>query len=588
MYPMTTPSRMVLSLNGIWDFCLDTDVRMEGEWSVQRLLCPLPMPVPSSYNDLYEGRAFRNHIGEVIYQRSFSLPPMGDHQTVLLHFSSVTHAARVFVNGQELGTHKGGFLPFAFELDRAALRDENVLTVAVSTIVDDSTLPVGRLEWRQGAQGMENVLQDLANFDFFNYTGIQRPVSLLIVPKNRITDIEVSGDDQGRLSYCVKTNAEGSCKAELISPTGDVLLTLEGFTGKAKIENAALWSPASPALYGLRVTFEGASGRDVYTESFGFRTVTIRDCHICLNGDPVYLKGFGKHEDTPVNGRGLNEAYNVKDIALIKWIHANSFRTSHYPYSEEMLRLCDREGILVIDESPAVGLHTGFTAVGLLGGVPNGTWRKLRTAEHHREVIRDMLARDKNHPCVIMWSVANEPASEEEGAREYFEPLIRLVKELDSQRRSVTVVTYGGAMPETCRVAPLLDVLVLNRYYGWYDLEGDLPAAAAALKNELERYHALYPDKPIMLGEYGADCVASLHDATPTLFSEEYQADMLEVYGETLDQLPYITGEHVWNFADFMTCENIKRVQGNKKGVFTRERKPKLAAHVLRKRWENK
>lgn len=588
MYPMMTPSRMVLSLNGIWDFCLDTDVDMEGDWSAKRLPSPLAMPVPSSYNDLYEGRAFRDHIGVVIYQRRFSLPPVGEHQTVLLHFASVTHAAKVFVNGQEVGTHKGGFLPFAFELDKAALREENVLTVAVSTIVDDSTLPVGRLERRQGAQGTENVLQNLANFDFFNYTGIQRPVSLVVVPKKRLTDIEVSGDDQGRFSYCVKANGDGSCKVELISPSGEVLLAREGFTGKAKIENAALWSPASPALYSLRVTFDGEAGRDVYTENFGFRTVSIRDCRIWLNGEPIYLKGFGKHEDTPINGRGLNEAYNVKDIALIKWIHANSFRTSHYPYSEEMLRLCDREGILVIDEVPAVGLHTGFTAVGLLGGAPNGTWKKLRTAEHHREVLRDMLARDKNHPCVIMWSVANEPASEEVGAREYFEPLIRMVKELDSQARPVTVVTYGGATPETCRVAPLLDVLVVNRYYGWYELEGDLPAAAAALKNELERYHTLYPDKPIMLGEYGADSIAGLHDATPTLFSEEYQADMLEIYGETLDQLPYITGEHVWNFADFMTCENIKRVQGNKKGVFTRDRKPKLAAHVLRRRWKDK
>jgi len=579
---------MVLSLDGIWDFCFDQDVRMEGDWSAKKLPSPLAMPVPSSYNDLYEGREFRDHIGELIYQRSFSLPPVGEHQAVLLHFASVTHAARVFVNGREIGTHKGGFLPFEFELDKAMLRDENLLTVAVSTIVDDSTLPVGRLERRQGARGTEPVLQNLANFDFFNYTGIQRPVSLLIVPKDRITDITVSGDDQGRLTYGVKASGEGACRAELIAPDGGVVMALDGFAGEAKIENAALWSPASPALYGLRVTFEGASGQDVYTEPFGFRTVSIRDCHICLNGEPVYLKGFGKHEDTPVNGRGLNEAYNVKDIALLKWIGANSFRASHYPYSEEMLRLCDREGILVIDEVPAVGLHTGFTAVGLLGGAPNGTWKKLRTAEHHRDVIRDMIARDKNHPCVIMWSVANEPASEEEGAREYFEPLIRLARELDGQRRPVTVVTYGGATPETCKVAPLLDVLVLNRYYGWYELEGDLPAAAAALKNELERYHALYPDKPVMLGEYGADSVAGLHDATPTLFSEEYQADMLEIYGETLDQLPYITGEHVWNFADFMTCENIKRVQGNKKGVFTRDRKPKLAAHLLRRRWRGK
>ena len=95
-------------------------------------------------------------------------------------------------------------------------------------------------------------------------------------------------------------------------------------------------------------------------------------------------------------------AYNVKDIALLKWIGANSFRTSHYPYCEEMLRLCDREGILVIDEAPAVGLHTGFSATGMLGGKPEGTWSQLKTAGHHREVLRDMVERDKNHPCVCL------------------------------------------------------------------------------------------------------------------------------------------------------------------------------------------
>ena len=104
---------------------------------------------------------------------------------------------------------------------------------------------------------------------------------------------------------------------------------------------------------------------------FGFREVSIRDCRIHLNGKPVYLKGFGKHEDSPVHGRGFDMAYNVKDIGLLKWIGANSFRTSHYPYCEEMLQLCDREGILVIDEAPAVGLNAGFTATGLLGGNPN-------------------------------------------------------------------------------------------------------------------------------------------------------------------------------------------------------------------------
>ncbi len=300
---------------------------------------------------------------------------------------------------------------------------------------------------------------------------------------------------------------------------------------------------------------------------------------------PVYLKGFGKHEEGPFSGRGTNLPLMTKDLGLLKWIGANSFRTSHYPNSEEMMQLCDRMGILVIDEAPAVGLNTGFTATGLLGGSPEGTWAVLKTGEHHRRVMEELVDRDKNHPCVIAWSVANEPASQEEGAKEYFEPLVRLTKERDAQRRPVTIVTYEGSTPETCKVAELCDFLMLNRYRGWYDTEGNLPGAAAKLEAELEGFHRRCPDKPIMLGEYGADTVAGLHDVNARLFTEEYQTLFMKTYAEVFDRLPYITGEHVWVFADFATAENIKRVDGNKKGIFTRDRRPKQAAYYLRDRW---
>ena len=177
-------------------------------------------------------------------------------------------------------------------------------------------------------------------------------------------------------------------------------------------------------------------------------------------------------------GRGFSQAYNVKDLGLLKWLGANSFRTSHYPYSEEMMRLCDRMGILVIDETPAVGMHTTFTATGMKIDVHSPTWETLRTQEHHREVLRDMIQRDQNHPCVIMWSIANEPASEEAGAYAYFKPLFDLAKELDPHKRPLTFATHGEATVETCEVAQLCDVIMLNRYYGWYSQEGDLAAAA--------------------------------------------------------------------------------------------------------------
>jgi beta-glucuronidase len=577
LYPKMTESRMVFDLNGVWDFCL-----MDGEAKGEIV----PMPVPSSYNDIYTGRGFADHVGNLYYRRKFTVSSRMLEKRLFLRFGSVTHKAEVWLNGTCLGKHSGGFLPFSFEITETAIAGENELEVIVNNIVDETTLPAGRMV-HQKFPGLPEEIHNLPNFDFYNYSGIMRPVCLYTAPGSYIEDISIYGKMDGSFYWDVKANGEGTVSVRLLDAAGNEVAAGEGFKGTGRIDQVQLWEPGHPVLYSLEVTLTGSDGeKDTYTEVFGFREVSIRDCRIHLNGKPVYLKGFGKHEDSPVHGRGFDMAYNVKDIGLLKWIGANSFRTSHYPYCEEMLQLCDREGILVIDEAPAVGLNAGFTATGLLGGNPNGTWKLFKTAEHHRQVLRDMVQRDKNHPCVIIWSVANEPASQEDGAKEYFEPLLNLVRELDEQKRPATLVTYEGSNPVSCKVAEICDLLIINRYRGWYDTEGNLRGAAALLKDELEGFHKRCPDKPIMLGEYGADTIAGFHDINARIFSEEYQVDFLRAYGEVFDSLPYITGEHVWNFADFATAENIKRVGGNKKGVFTRDRSPKMAAHFLKERWE--
>lgn len=577
LYPKMTESRMVFDLNGVWDFCL-----MDGEAKGEIV----PMPVPSSYNDIYTGRGFADHVGNLYYRRKFTVSSRMLEKRLFLRFGSVTHKAEVWLNGTCLGKHSGGFLPFSFEITETAIAGENELEVIVNNIVDETTLPAGRMV-HQKFPGLPEEIHNLPNFDFYNYSGILRPVCLYTAPESYIEDISIYGKMDGSFYWDVKANGEGTVSVRLLDAAGNEVAAGEGFKGTGQIDQVQLWEPGHPVLYSLEVTLTGSDGeKDTYTEVFGFREVSIRDCRIHLNGKPVYLKGFGKHEDSPVHGRGFDMAYNVKDIGLLKWIGANSFRTSHYPYCEEMLQLCDREGILVIDEAPAVGLNAGFTATGLLGGNPNGTWKLFKTAEHHRQVLRDMVQRDKNHPCVIIWSVANEPASQEDGAKEYFEPLLNLVRELDEQKRPATLVTYEGSNPVSCKVAEICDLLIINRYRGWYDTEGNLRGAAALLKDELEGFHKRCPDKPIMLGEYGADTIAGFHDINARIFSEEYQVDFLRAYGEVFDSLPYITGEHVWNFADFATAENIKRVGGNKKGVFTRDRSPKMAAHFLKERWE--
>ncbi len=281
----------------------------------------------------------------------------------------------------------------------------------------------------------------------------------------------------------------------------------------------------------------------------------------------------------------MNEVANVMDIELMKWIGANSFRTSHYPYSEEMMRLADEQGIVVIDETPAVGLHLNFFAA--LGDVsdPVDTWKDIKTQTAHEAVIRDLIQRDKNHACVVMWSIANEPESNAKGAKAYFEPLVQLARECDPQKRPVTIVTILMAQPHNCEVQDLVDVLCLNRYYGWYTQTGDLEAAKVALRQELEAWTKRQPGKPMMFTEYGADTLAGFHAIDDQLFTEEYQVKYYEANHEVIDTFDCFIGEQVWNFADFETSNGIIRVKGNKKGIFTRERAPKAIAHYFRNRW---
>lgn len=587
LYPIMTESRQVIDLSGVWKFKLDDNYTLTESWKDAPLKETMEMAVPASYNDLVECEKVRDHVGWVWYEREFTIPKTLLNERIVLRFGSASHEAKVYLNGKLLVEHKGGFTPFEAEINDVMQQGENRLTVALNNVLDDSTLPVGLVTEKE-ING-KKVVKNAVNFDFFNYSGIHRPVKIYTTPKNYVKDITIVTDFKdatGHVNYEVKTVGEGNVNVSVIDEDNNVVATGSGDCGQLTIENVRLWEPMNAYLYKLKV--ELSSG-DVYFENFGVRTVEVKDGKFLINNKPFYFKGFGKHEDSYVNGRGMNEAVNIKDFNLMKWIGANSFRTSHYPYSEEIMRLADREGIVVIDETTAVGVHLNFMATSMFGGdgKRRNTWEAIRTKEAHEQVLRELVERDKNHPCVVMWSVANEPASEEIGGKEYFEPLINLTKELDPQKRPVTVVTHLGSTPDKCQVGDIVDVLCLNRYYGWYVAGGDLEEAKRMLDAELKGWEERCPGKPIMFTEYGADTVAGMHDTVPVMFTEEYQVDYYKANHEVVDKHKNFVGEQTWNFADFATSQGIIRVQGNKKGIFTRDRKPKMIAHALRERWTN-
>ncbi|HRP32837.1 MAG TPA: glycoside hydrolase family 2 TIM barrel-domain containing protein, partial [Agriterribacter sp.] len=401
LYPQQNQFRNVLDLSGIWRFQKDDDDKGETEQWYTGLKSSEQIAVPGSWNEQIEG--IRDYMGIVWYEQNVFVPQGWSGQRVFIRFGSVQYAAKVWVNGIAVGMHEGGSLPFAMEITPMISRNsKNRISVRVENILKPTRIPVGGLP--PGGMFSNN---PPSSFDFFPYGGIQRPVWLYTIPKNAIKDITVQTTlNTADGVVTVKVEKEGTAKQAKITLEGnkEKLETKGSFTNNVammeiKVPAARLWSPDDPFLYHLTVTLiNGKDTQDEYELPIGIRTIAVNENQILLNGKPIILKGFGKHEDFPVLGKGTSYPVIVKDFSLLKWIGANSFRTSHYPYDEAFMEMADREGILVIDEIPAVGLYFD----------DNREQISEREAACIRD-IKELVNRDKNHPSVIMWSLANEP-----------------------------------------------------------------------------------------------------------------------------------------------------------------------------------
>jgi beta-glucuronidase len=587
--PRDTPTRECKSLDGLWHFQLDA----EGAGRDQGWPDGLPagareIPVPASYNDIFPDDAVRNHVGEAWYETAVLVPERWAGQRIVLRFGSATHRAVVWVNGAQVAEHVGGYTPFEADVtDVVELGAENRITVVVDNVLHWQSIPPGYVE-----DTPDGPRQHLL-FDFFNYAGLHRTVWLYTTPRAHVRDATVMtslSGTTGTVRYGIESeSADGlEMRVTLRDASGAEVASASGGSGELSVADVHPWRPGEGYLYDLAAELWGDEDRptDSYSLLVGIRTVEVEGTRFLINGDPFHFRGFGKHEDSAIRGRAHDNVFMVHDFALMEWLGANSLRTSHYPYAEEVLDYADRHGIVVIDETPAVGINSGLAA-GVFGAEPFQTFSDATineaTRDAHKQAIRELVARDKNHPCVVLWSIANEPESITPEARAYFEPLVAETRRLDPSR-PVGFANVQGSSPDVDVITDLFDVVMLNRYYGWYVHNGYLPAAERALEAELTAWVEKH-GKPIIMTEYGADTLEGLHRALPSPWSEEYQVELLAMSHRVFDRIEAVVGEQLWNFADFATVPGVMRVGGNKKGVFTRERQPKAAVEHLRRRW---
>ncbi len=604
LLPQRNATRDLIDLSGLWQFQLDPKEEGEaGRW-FEKLPAPRTIAVPCSWNELFDDA--HDYLGTAWYLQQTWVPQRWKGSRVFLRVGSANYAAAVWLNGRRVTQHFGGHLPFVVDITDAIAWDRaNVLAISVENKQLPERVPAGVANAGGAMGGGLTGAYPLTTYDFFPFTGLHRQVVLYSVPSTFIDDVQVVTDIEGTDGVVhVRVDASGGYNGRgtvRLNET-DTPLTFRAGVAEAtiRVPSARLWHPGDPHLYPLAITLDAgqshgqgkgqskqaqaqAAATDSYTLDIGIRTVAVRGDQILLNGQPIMLRGFGKHEDFPINGRGLNVPLVIRDGELLKWVGANSYRTSHYPYSEEAMLIADRLGFLIIDEIPAVSLM--FT---------DGEEVIAKRLAQCQQDIEELITRDRNHPSVIMWSVANEPmaglpltgappaaAAAVSAGTKFFTQMYERTRSLDPTR-PVTLVGLQGGPVEWLQI---FDVTSINRYYGWYALGGRLDQAAEALSRELDDLHKRL-GKPIVLTEFGTDTAAGTHSEPAEMWSEEYQVEFLKRYLDVTATKPFVAGLHVWNFADFKTGQGIIRMGGlNMKGVFTRDRRPKMAANFLRSRW---
>jgi beta-glucuronidase len=596
LYPAESETRQIRSLDGVWQFRLDDAGVGETErWFAMPHL-PQPtilMPVPASYNDITQNISIYRYVGVVWYEKDFYI-----HNTAsrwVLRFQAARYETHVWVNGQSAVNHTGGHLPFEVDITPFIRTNDNYskvqIVVAVNNTLTYLTLPPAS-----------------ANL-FYNYGGIDRSVILYSTSSAYIEDITIDTESidydaqhlptSAVLNYSVTIAGTNPANAlqiliQLLDANGVVVANSTDFQSRLIVNKPNLWEPCGmnhthscteeSYLYTLQVTlYNGTSQTDVVDiyriPHVGIRTIRLTDSKFLVNERPFYFHGVNAHEDSDIRGKGFDHVLLSKHFNLYGWLHGNSFRTSHYPYADEFYYMADRYGLAIIDESPAAGLNNVlcFSEV---------------TLEHHKQVITEMINRDKNHPSVLMWSLANEPLSSTKEASVYFSVLFNFTRPI-AVNRPITFVTYGAAETDQC--VQFADVICINRYFGWYVNPGRLDQIPEALTQDITSYRTTYPTKPIIVSEYGTETLPGLHNDPPLMFTEEYQKDFYTTYHNVFDNYSsllhpdtgYLIGELPWNMYEFAQVQSINSMaECNWKGLFTRQRQPKAAAFVIKNRYE--
>jgi len=538
------PQTIVRPLEGEWQFRLDP--KSVGEFQGWHLPSASSdgwstVTVPHTWQVSEDSAGY---LGVAWYRRTFELPASWAGMAIRLEFEAVFHSAVVWVNGRQIGSHlRKGYTSFAFDISAAVLpQQSNTISVKVDNSFDQQMLPRAN------------------SYDWAPDGGIIRPVSLLITPRTFIERVDVdaradldtshaslairatlrnpgSGARQIEIAYeileddadRVVLRVERAARASLKPEAGE-----EVSLPPVELPNPRLWHFDHPHLYRLAVTIE-ADGEPLHSFStiFGVRKIEVREGSFYLNGERVWLMGVERMAGSnPDYGMAEPAAWIVHDHDDLKELNC-VFTRVHWQQDKRVLEYCDRHGILLQEEVPTWGSQT-FSG---MGDQPSP-----EIMENGLEQLREMVQRDRNHPCIFSWGLCNEINGQNPAAYQFAKRMVEEAKKLDPNRLRSYASNSLHKTPEK-DVAGLMDFIEWNEYYeSWY--KGGLED----VKRNLEEIHRAFPDKPIVISEYGyCACTPDRPE------NDLVRMRILREHDDSYRQYPFVGGAIFFCYNDYRT-----------------------------------
>jgi beta-glucuronidase len=510
-----------------YDFDSSAQLNVPGDWNSQdqRLL-------------FYEGTIW--------YKKSFDYQKKPGTR-LHVYFGAANYLADVYLNGEKIGRHEGGFTPFNFEITSLVREKDNFLIVKVDNKRRRDAVPT-------------------LNTDWWNYGGLTRDVCLVETPDVFIQDyfLQLKKGSSDEVAGWVKLTGTGASTVTISIPEAkakqSVTTDNQGYAPVSFKARLDPWSPETPKLYEVKLE----SGADAITDLIGFRTIETSGTDILLNGKPIFLRGICIHEESPLRG---GRAFSEDDARMLltwaKELGCNFVRLAHYPHNEHMTRMADKMGIMVWSEIPVY-----WTIL----------WDNAETFANAGTQLTENISRDKNRASVILWSVANEtPVGE--ARNKFLKGLIDRARQLDPTRllTAANERHYADANTQVIDdpIGQYLDVLGCNEYVGWYD---GPPEKADRLTWKVPN------NKPLIISETGGDALFGYHGEKNVRWTEEYQKDLYEHQLAMLRKIPSLRGMSPWILTDFRSPRRpLPRIQDfyNRKGLISSRGDRKQAFFVL-------